>query len=548
MSDLQILKGAQRQFMFWGFALGAILSAGFSLQQAMTTTVPLTPELRARQKAAWAQGENWRETANLTAAKARSLVLGGVTFLLGSGAIVVSTSRPKNLSTPVLDAVDTPQAIVDDDEYLNQGQIVLDKLTDLFVEHTWIEEVCDVDGADALPLLIIIGQPGKGKTALAQSIGILRHLLNGAGMTIFDPEASKSYRKGVLVFGNVVGFLSQSVGSALAGDYGHLPFRDQFLNNHAEFKERANAGLLENHTALYDELKQWAGNGVDNHGFTSEEMLDFYNGYPALRKQGVKIIWLWHAASNNGAGLDKLPPKSNILTDLLNYAAVIDLNAVPEDIQTKYRKKKSNHLGIAMYKPMGVNNIQGNYELITIPKILHPGTLIDMVGKAAEYFGIRVNGKRDPDLAKRKAEVRKKINRRFKAVDPSPDGNFRSSLESLIEINFSQQRIVYASYSFDIYELVDGLDIESMASRELFHQLLVYLEDPNTPVKPTDNGFYRMRDIYRNWGDKPNREPKFSSTEKLRDFLAIYVEGGHGEWGNELRSLWSPPENTADFA
>ena len=77
-----------------------------------------------------------------------------------------------------------------------------------------------------MDMLIIVGMPGKGKSCLASSIGLLRKVMHYCPLYIFDADADKNVRTGIWVTGQVAG-LTTEVSGDLAGDHGHLDYKQQ---------------------------------------------------------------------------------------------------------------------------------------------------------------------------------------------------------------------------------------------------------------------------------------------------------------------------------
>ena len=142
-----------------------------------------------------------------------------------------------------------------------------------------------------------------------------------------------------------------------------------------------------------------------------------------------------------------------------------------------------------MYKPAGAKYSRQNMELVTIPKLLHPQTLMQLLGGAAEYFDIRLSGYRDPGLAQRRAETQAKVKRALHGTDRDPHGNFKSSLQKLFDSPLAQHYLQHQGDRPDA-ATEDGFDLEGLPSRELFIELLTYLEHRSNGWTADKQGFY----------------------------------------------------------
>ena len=402
----------------------------------------------------------------------------------------------------------------------------------------------DINGS-MMDLLIIIGQPGKGKSCLASAIGLLRKLLHCCPTYIFDADADKNVQSGVWVDGHIAGLTVEEHGD-LAGDLGSFPYRQQHEQLQQQALDLLRNGVEPAATLIYDELQR-----LNRNGFGSKDIQAFYDDYTAFRKRGDKVIWLWHEASKSGSGLHHLPKDSAYLTDLLNYAAVINFNEAPAPSskrRTGAQRRSEKNSDRAMFKPAGVAYGKEAMELITIPKLLYPQTLMQHLGQAAAYFDVRLSGYRDPGLAQRRAEVRRRIHHRLKGTEQDAGGDFRSSLEGLFSTPLAQHYLQHPPPETSAEDMEDGFNLEGLPSRVLFVELLEYLEDPNRQHWLDDQGFYEVRRLMQSWGSKSRKGVKrFTSTDALRTFLESYNTAGFSEWGNETRTLWKARYRAADF-
>ena len=546
MEDAKVLSAKHRAAGFYGLMTLSALSALGSFW--LSVAPPVLRDARIEQAIAesMARGESYIGAAPTNWAKALSLFLGGTAAVTGYAAYSLSSARPTTLSTPLLEEIASPKTpttvhSISDKQYEDQKEIVSAKLAALFSEHPWLGEVVDIEGS-LMDLLIIVGMPGKGKSCLASCIGLLRQILHFCPTYIFDADADENIQKGVWLTGQVAGLTTERSGD-IAGDWGQLEYKQQ----HDRMQAAVLADLKKEPavTVIYDEEQR-----LNKNGFDAKDIQKHFEDYTAYRKRGDKVIHLWHAPTRSGSGLAHLPKDSALLTELLDYAAVIDFNAAPAAPQGKRRSNSSKEKNSdrAMYKPAGAKYSRQNMELITIPKLLHPQTLMQLLGGAAEYFDIRLSGYRDPGLAQRRAETQAKVKRALHGTDRDPHGNFKSSLQKIFDSPLAQH---YLQHQGDRPEAAteDGFDLEGLPSRELFIELLTYLEHPDRTAWTDEQGFYPIRQVVRGWASKTlNGVKRFSSTEKFRDFLQAYNVEGFGEWGNERRTLWKGRYKAADFA
>ena len=546
MEDAKVLNPKHRAAGFYGLLALSALSAIGSFWLSVAPPILKSDRIEQEIVVSLARGESYRGAAPVAWAKALSLFLGGISATTGFGGLSLSSARPKTLSTPVLDDVASPKTTttlqqLSDRQYEHQGQVITEKLTQLFDEHPWLGDVVDIEGS-LMDMLIIVGMPGKGKSCLASSIGLLRKVMHYCPLYIFDADADKNVRTGIWVTGQVAG-LTTEVSGDLAGDHGHLDYKQQHDRMQAAVLTELRTHQEPAITLIYDEEQRLSANGFD-----SKDIQKHYETYTAYRKRGDKVIHLWHAATRSGSGLAHLPKDSALLTELLDYAAVIDFNAAPAAPVNKRRNNKEKNSDRAMYKPAGVKYSRSHMELITIPKLLHPQTLIEQLGGAAEYFDVRLSGYRDPGLAQRRAAIKKKVRRQLLGTDRDPHGNFKSGLEKVFETPLAQHYLANKGDRTKA-ETEDGFDLDGLPSRELFIALLIYLEDPSRAAMADKDGFFELRRLMDNWGRKKvGGVKRFSSTEKFRDFLSAYNLEGFGEWGNEGRTLWKGRYKSADFA
>ena len=547
MEDAKVLNPKHRAAGFYGLLALSALSAIGSFWLAVAPPVLKSDRLEQEIVAALSRGESYQGAAPVAWAKALSLFLGGVAATTGFGGLSLSSARPKTLSTPVLDDVANPRTTttlpqLSDRQYAHQGQVITEKLTQLFDEHPWLGDVVDIEGS-LMDVLIIVGMPGKGKSCLASAIGLLRKVMHYCPLYIFDADADKNVRTGIWVTGQVAG-LTTEVSGELAGDHGHLDYKQQHDRMQAAVLTELRTHQEPAATLIYDEEQRLSANGFD-----SKDIQKHYETYTAYRKRGDKVIHLWHAATRSGSGLAHLPKDSALLTELLDYAAVIDFNAAPVAPTNKRRRNnKEKNSDRAMYKPAGVKYSRSHMELITIPKLLHPQTLIEQLGGAAEYFDVRLSGYRDPGLAQRRAAIKKKVRRQLLGTDRDPHGNFKSGLEKVFETPLAQHYLANKGDRTKA-ETEDGFDLEGLPNRDLFIALLTYLENPTRAAWVNEDGFYPVRNIVRGWaGKKVGGVKRFSSTDSFRTFLQAYNLEGLGEWGDEGRTLWRGRYTSADFA
>lgn len=538
MSDAKVLSAKESSAGFYGLMTAALLMGFGSLSLALNPPILKNAQTEAEISAALSQGLSYEAPAKVAWAKALSLVLGGGAIASSLGAVRMASPIHAEYSTPTLnkiaDPVDpTTAAGLSDYQHAKESSSVVNKLTDLFADHPWLEDVIDIEGS-MMDLLIIIGMPGKGKSCVASAIAILRKIVHQTPIYIFDADADVNVRKGTWAAGKIAGLTVEQSGSELAGDWGHLPYKQQ----HERMQKNVLEQLINEPaiTTIYDELIR-----LGNNGFDAAEIANLYSDYTAFRKRGQKAIWLWHDDTKAGGGLDKLPKETALLGSLLDYAAVINFNAVAPGARSKGNKEKNSDR--AMFKPAGKSYSKEHMEVITIPKLLYPPTLMSMLKGAAEHFDIRLSGYKDPGLAARKSEVRRKIERRFKGTEQGADGSFRSSLEAIFQSDLGRQYLNNPAPIAEV-EIEDGMTLEGLPSRELFVEMLTYLEDPNRQDWVDEHGYFNLRRVMDNWGRKNNR---FSSVEALRNFLATYNLSGLGEWGNETKTLWRSRYRSDDF-
>lgn len=545
MASPLVIDGKRRDRYFLGSLALSLMCAVGAVKLSFDPPLIQTPDTIAQERALLEAGTPGTVKHPAAWAKALTLLLSGGSLALGFAAKEFSKTEPEFLSSPTLEAIADPKrpektTDLTDKEYVNEGRAVVDKLTGLFIDCPWLEELCDTRGS-ANDLLIIIGQPGKGKSSFAMSVALCRVVMGGDPLWVFDSHADTNLRRGNWCSGNIVGLTNDGVGKERAGDFGHLPYKEQWQRARATLTAELASGEESHATVIYDELRE-----LTNQDFSSEEIAAFYDEYSAWRKRGDKNILLWHDDSKAGAGLHHLPKDSPMLRTLLDYAAVLNLNAVEPtaSCQRKAKQAGEKYTDRAAYKPAGKPYSREHFETVAFPEFLQPGRIMAALGGAAEYFDVRPTGYRDPGLYARRQEIRGRIQESLTGLN---NGGLKSALQRVYDTPAAQHWL--ERNEAEEADISEGFGLDGMPSRHLFTSLLKYLNDPRRASKVDENGFFEMRFLYANWGNKTDASgvKRFTSTEALREWLAEYNAAGFGEWGNDSRTLWRGRYKTADF-
>ncbi|NEP76028.1 hypothetical protein [Okeania sp. SIO2G5] len=461
--DDMVVRTGMRQRLFYSLLASSAVFGLISLTNAIAPQPTVTDELHAEISLNSLNGIDTTIDKRTNSTKAKSLFFGGLALTSGLLSIQFASAKPKTLSTPVLDDVahpETPTKMADlpDEVHQHQGEIVLDKLTAMIDEHPWLDEVTDLSDSDYNDLVVIIGQPGKGKSYLAHSIQLLRKIRYRCPIYAFDPHADKNLRKGALAgCSNIIGLTSEMSGN-VAGDYGGMQYKAAFQKAMGEIVRQLDTHEEPMISYVIDELREYA-----KHGFTGGDLQAIYDQYSEYRKRGDKCIYLWHSDTKSGSGLHKLKGDHGAyLTDILDFATVINFNAVPGDGRSDRRKKSFD--GRAMFKPRNTPYSQANMELITIPKFCQPQVIINELRGAAEYFDIRTSGYRDPGLYQRRSTIKKRLKENLMGHDANGQPNIKSVLEELLNNPMIQYQEHVLNQGDMPQQLTDGFTIEGLPS------------------------------------------------------------------------------------
>ncbi|MBE7385162.1 MAG: hypothetical protein F6J95_027615 [Leptolyngbya sp. SIO1E4] len=406
----------------------------------------------------------------------------GATGLLTLSA-VLSPRTPKTLEPDAAHPAPSPEAVEDEvhEDFLNQFKL---KVAELARTMPWLIEILKAQ------IIVIVGEPGTGKSSVAQSIALFRLILFACLIDIIDPDWDNNVMRKTWLCGRGIGSEAQGL------------FREQLREYWSDLKGQTYSDH-QGHSVILDELSRWTTSENVPVSYMEGVIQDLYQRF---RRKNIWSILLLHGLQqeyNFGNAV-----KAGTLTNLYPAAAILKLQ------QQKSTLGEAEFSAIAQYKPPGhpYTGDTASWQDITIPREFHAAHIIKLLGEGAKYFGIGLSTPEEIAGAHTVATMRDLLDESI------------TSKGDLIE---RLQRIAQAQIQPGILlpedEILPNLEALNTAELQMAKTLHTYLETKT--LKPDEGGFYLVREIWRNWGSKQKIWP---NTEGFKAFLDQLQQAGIG--------------------
>ncbi len=389
-------------------------------------------------------------------------------------AAFLSPRTPKTLEPDAAHPAPSPEAVEDEvhEDFLTQFKL---KVAELARTMPWLIEILKAQ------IIVIVGEPGTGKSSVAQSIALFRLILFACLVDIVDPDWDNNVMRQTWLCGRGIGSEAQG------------PFKDQLRDYWSDLKNQTYSNH-QGHSVILDELSRWT---------TSENVpVNYMEGviqdlYQRFRRKNIWSILLLHGLQqeyNFGNAV-----KAGTLTNLYPAAAILKLQ------QKKSTLGEAEFSAVAKYKPPGhpYTGDTASWQDITIPREFHAAHIIKLLGEGANYFGIGLSTPEEMTGAHTVAAMRDLL-----------DESITSNVDLLERLNRIAQAQIQPGALLPEDEILPNLDALNAAELQIAKALHTYLETKT--LKPDADGFYRVREIWRNWGSKQKIWPH---TEGFKTFL-----------------------------
>lgn len=292
-------------------------------------------------------------------------VLGGSGLYLASGD--PATLRPEELPGEGVDSLTglkglgvkgSPSELIPEDAVIASLKT---KIMHLVGANEWLRQCL------MAPTIVIIGDSGSGKSTIANAIAVLRFILWGWPVSIFDPHAKENMQFSTWLVGRLYGLGSDPEGSIREGLMQAMKPFEPFTQDN---KTR--------HTLICDEFTGWSDGSYPGLAPIAQPTLSHANR--TTRKQGHGMIVLLHGDKKGTAGGEDLG--SGILESVLRFAACIKVDGKTDDWGNPC------WAGTARFKPPGKPYNEGEMNPIVVPDLIGPGRLKREIGDLLEYLGI----------------------------------------------------------------------------------------------------------------------------------------------------------------
>lgn len=477
-------------------ATAALLLAINTLWRSFHPPRVMTPE----QAAAMAQADledtrfviNWVSDSYLNILL---LKLGGCIALFAIARWLYAPEKTITFQPDPARPLPSPDVVTDDDEYIDYAEAIAHEVAMWCRNFPWLTKLLRA------PILIVAGQPGTGKSSIMQTIAFLRFLLFQTGTEIYDPDCDSNISKGVWVHGTPIG---QAKDGAFAAQF------------HANFEALKQKTFPDNqgHTPIFDEVTKWIVEGyMDIQQFKSF----LTNIHQKFRRPNIWSLLGLHSLSVEENTQEKSLPK---FTSIRDYAAIIYLESDTDEFG------KAKFSGVARIKAGGKKVANDDLTLSRHPSVhiteeFSMAHLIQMLGPLIEYIQPCLSDVTDVESSR--------SYRLARDLFQQAHGKGATGMLTLAE-------------GLHEHAIGDGLSPRSIArggepkwhkvDKELVAKMWRYVMDRATSVNPDDEGFVRVRDLWRHWGDK---QKLWSDTQTFKSFLkqlhdAHIGELGDGEW------------------
>ena len=406
----------------------------------------------------------------------------GATGLLGLAAYL-SPRTPKTLEPDPANPAPPPDD-VEDEVHATFLEDFKMKLAELVRTMPWLIEILKAQ------VIVISGEPGTGKSSVAQSIALIRLILFAADIDIVDPDWDNNKLRQTWLCG-------QGIGSEELGG-----FKDQLSEFWADLRTQTYPDH-QGHTVILDEISKW----IATLGMSTTAVEGIIKDlYQTFRRKNIWSILLLHGLQqeyNLGTGVT-----AGTLTNLYPAAAVIRLT------QKKSKMGEAQFSAIAKYKPAGApyTTDTSGWQDITIPPSFHAAHIIKLLGEGAQYFGIGLSTPTEMAGAKTVAAMRDLLEEAMPA-----NADIIGRLERVAQSQIQPGVLLPEE------ELLPDLEKLSEAERKLAKDLKAYLD--GKVLQPDEQGFYAVREIWRRWASK---QGIWSKTEDFKTFLNQLEAAGLG--------------------
>ena len=385
------------------------------------------------------------------------IVLCGVSYY-------TADNQPKTLEPDAAKPAPSQEAVTDE-QHESIVEAFRREVAMMIKEMPWLLSLLQTD------IVIIAGEPGTGKSSVAQSLALLRLILFATATDIVDPDLDNNLLRQTWVTGSAYGAKADG------------PFPEQLASYFKDLVEREYPDS-QGHTVILDEISKWTTSLKVN----SKEAEGYLRHlYTTFRRKNIWSIMLLHGMQQD---YNLQGCSAGTLTNLYPYAGVIRIEAAKNPLG------KTKFSSIAKFKPPGKPMTEDNWEDILIRPSFHASNIVKMLGKGAEYFGIGIE---TPGSGRQAQAMAQAIDLLEEAVPTHKD--FAERLEVLF-----QQQIQPAAILAEEELTVETARLDP-AHFDLINRFYQYLTVKTASVKPGDDGLYLVRDIWRNWGNKQSLWP-----------------------------------------
>jgi adenylate kinase family enzyme len=336
---------------------------------------------------------------------------------------------------------------------------------------------------------MIVGEPGTGKSSIAQSLALLRLILFATGIDIVDPDLDNNLTRRTWVAGKAYGGRKDG------------PFPEQ-LESYFENLLDQEFPESQGHTAIFDEISKWTSslrvNPKDAEGYIRHL-------YTTFRRKSIWSIMLLHGIQQDY----NLPGCSaGTLTNIFPYAGIIKIEAAKDTLgKTKFSQ-------VAKFKRPGQPMTDDNWEDILIRPSFHASKIVEMMGRGADYFGVGVETPGSLAQAQAMAQM---VDILEEAIPTNQD--------LVARLEFLREQQIQAPHNLPEEELCVDTDLLNSSQCELVNRFYEFMTKKTTSVQPKDDGFYLVREIWRNWGYK---QDSWKSVADFKDWLKLLEKANVG--------------------